>query len=99
MRDQPDGGRKVEREVWAARKASCFVTYRGTAADGTEAEVRLRIAAEAATLADAWSRLAARHGPVDPESIEIEIRERPGPGWERGADAPERRSAAAAPAA
>ena len=55
-----------------------MVVYRGTAEDGTEAELRLLTAAEGATMVDAWTRLSARFGPVDPRSIEIEIRERAG---------------------
>jgi hypothetical protein len=55
--------------------SACLVTYRGTVADGSEREIRLRIAAEMATMADAWARLSARYGTVDPRSMEIEIRE------------------------
>ena len=56
------------------RARRCLVTYRGTLADGSEGEIRLEIAAAAATLADGWERLCARFGTVDPRSIEIEIR-------------------------
>lgn len=52
----------------------CLVTYRGTLADGSEGALRLEIAEAAATMADAWARLSDRFGPVDPRSIEIEIR-------------------------
>ncbi len=61
--------------------SACRVTYRGTLADGSEREIRLRIAAEQATMADAWARLSALYGAVDPRSMEIEIREA---GWPNG---------------
>lgn len=50
------------------------VTYRATRAGGGEASLRLRLPAAAATAADGWARLSALHGPVDPTTIEIEIR-------------------------
>lgn len=53
----------------------CDVTYRASTAGGGEAELRLAIAPEAATVADAWARLTAAFGNVDPTSLEIEIRE------------------------
>jgi hypothetical protein len=59
----------------AAGSAVCAVTYRGTIASGEEAEIRLTLDPAAATLADAWARLSARYGRVDPRSIEIELRE------------------------
>jgi hypothetical protein len=55
------------------------VTYRATVAGGRTAEIRLRTTFAAATLADAWARLTALHGGVDPRSIEIELRELTGP--------------------
>jgi hypothetical protein len=58
------------------RRATCAVIYRGTVAGGGEGVVELLAKADAATLADAWTRLSARYGPVDPASIEIEVRER-----------------------
>ncbi len=54
---------------------TCAVIYRGTMLDGGEGMVERRAPAEAATLVDAWERLSARFGPVDPRTIEIEIRE------------------------
>ncbi len=51
------------------------VTYRADHVDGGEVSLRLRLPADAATAADGWARLTAAHGPVDPRSIEIEIRE------------------------
>jgi hypothetical protein len=54
---------------------TCAVIYRGTVPGGGEGAIELFAAADAATLADAWSRLSARFGPVDPRTIEIEIRE------------------------
>ena len=63
----------------ATTQATCAVIYRGTAANGREAEIRLRIDPGSATLADAWARLSALYGRVDPTSIEIEIREAPEP--------------------
>jgi len=55
--------------------AACAVTYRATDARGEEAEIRLHLEPAAATLADAWDRLTARFGPIDPRTIEIELRE------------------------
>ena len=55
--------------------AICAVVYRATVAGRREGVIRLRTSADAATLADAWTRLSARYGRVDPASIEIEIRE------------------------
>lgn len=51
------------------------VTYRCTLAGGREGAISLRLRPEAATLSDAWLRLTARFGDVDPTTIEIEIRE------------------------
>jgi hypothetical protein len=51
------------------------ITYRANRIDGGELTARLRCAPEAATLADAWARLAALDPGVDPMTIEIEIRE------------------------
>jgi hypothetical protein len=59
----------------ATRPATCAVTYRATMPNGEEAEIRLALDPSAATLADAWARLSARYGRVDPRSIEIELRE------------------------
>jgi hypothetical protein len=56
-------------------EAVADITYRANLIDGGELTVRLRRAPEAATLADAWARLAALDPGVDPMSIEIEIRE------------------------
>ena len=61
----------------ADEQAIYDVTYRATVAGGEQAEVRLRAAFAAATLADAWARLTAIHRGVDPTSIEIELRESP----------------------
>ena len=46
-----------------------------TLPSGSDRELRLRLRPEAATLSDAWLRLTARFGDVDPTTIEIEIRE------------------------
>ena len=51
------------------------VTYRCTLPSGREGALVLRLRPEAATLADAWLRLTARFGQLDPRMIEIEIRE------------------------
>jgi hypothetical protein len=51
------------------------VTYRANIIGGRELVIRLRRAPDAATLADAWKRLASIDPGVDPMSIEIEIRE------------------------
>ena len=61
----------------AVQPAIYDVTYRATVAGGEQAEVRLRAAFAAATLADAWERLTAIHRGVDPTSIEIELRQSP----------------------
>jgi hypothetical protein len=55
--------------------AARAVVYRGTLADGAEGEIRLRMRPERATLRDAWARLVARYGDVDPLTVEIEIRD------------------------
>jgi hypothetical protein len=65
------------RELLATEAAAFAVVYRATVADGREAELRLRTDPESATLADAWARLSACYGQVDPRSIEIELRELP----------------------
>ncbi|MBA3324118.1 MAG: hypothetical protein H0T41_02165 [Rhodobacteraceae bacterium] len=49
--------------------------YRASIAGGGEAEIRLSIAPEAATVADAWARLTAAYDDLDPTSLEIEIRQ------------------------
>ena len=56
-------------------RRTAAVTYRCTLAPGREASIALRLRPEAATLSDAWLRLTARFGDVDPTTIEIEIRE------------------------
>jgi hypothetical protein len=58
------------------RRTDAFadITYRANVIDGREVVVCLRRPPEAATLADAWARLAAVDPGVDPRSIEIEIR-------------------------
>lgn len=58
-----------------AMRGVCAVTYRATAADGQDAEIRLTLDPAAATLADAWERLSKRYGPIDPRTIEIELRD------------------------
>lgn len=51
------------------------VTYRASDGD-RELAMQLAIAPEQATLEDAWRRLSAAFGAIDPRSIEIEIRPR-----------------------
>ena len=51
------------------------VTYRASDGD-RDLAMLLAIDPERATLADAWERLTAAFGEIDPESIEIEIRPR-----------------------
>jgi len=51
------------------------VTYRASDGD-RDLAMQLAIAPEQATLEDAWRRLTAAFGPIDPRSIEIEIRPR-----------------------
>ena len=53
------------------------VTYRAMLTDGREADLRLAMPSEAATVVDAWRRLSAAYGAVDPRSIEIEVRQGP----------------------
>jgi hypothetical protein len=54
-----------------------IVTYRATLTDGREADLRLAMPSEAATVVDAWRRLSAVYGAVDPTSLEIEVRQGP----------------------
>lgn len=70
------------------------VTYRANRSGGGEAELRLALAPEAATVADAWARLSAAYGDVDPTSLEIEIRE----AARRVAPSPARKPAVTRPA-
>lgn len=51
------------------------ITYRANRIDRREVALRLRLPASEATAADGWARLCSVHGPVDPRSIEIEVRE------------------------
>ena len=51
------------------------VTYRASDGD-RDLAMLLAIDPERATLADAWERLTAAFGEIDPASIEIEIRSR-----------------------
>lgn len=55
-------------------KGLAQVTYRATGADGSEAELRFVADPGRATVADAWSRLTAVYGRVDPRTLEIEVR-------------------------
>ena len=71
-------------------RRTAAVTYRCTLPSGREGAISLRLRPEAATLADAWLRLTARFGDVDPRMIEIEIRE--GVPAATGAPADQRRS-------
>jgi hypothetical protein len=61
------------------------VTYRASDGD-RDVAMLLAIDPERATLADAWERLTAAFGAVDPSSIEIEIRERRPPPSVRSCD-------------
>jgi hypothetical protein len=54
------------------------VTYRASDGD-RDLAMLLAIDPEQATLADAWQRLTAAFGAIDPSSIEIEIRQRRAP--------------------
>ena len=81
----------MEQEIGAPGRKACLVVYRGTLKDGGEAEVRLLMPGGDATMADAWSRLSARFGVVDPLSIEIEIRQRPARSGQVGAPPASRR--------
>ena len=51
------------------------VTYRASDGD-RDLAMLLAIDPERATLADAWERLTAAFGEIDPSSIEIEVRSR-----------------------
>ena len=53
--------------------ACAAVTYRASAGD-RDVAMQLAISPDRATLADAWKRLTAAFGAVDPRTIEIEIR-------------------------
>jgi hypothetical protein len=53
--------------------ACAAVTYRASAGD-RDVAIQLAIAPDRATLGDAWARLTAAFGPIDPRTIEIEIR-------------------------
>ena len=53
---------------------SCtHVVYRATSSAGRDLEIHLAIEPEAATVADAWSRLTGICPDVDPMSLEIEV--------------------------
>jgi hypothetical protein len=54
-----------------------YVIYRGTGRGDRPVEVHLIAAPDAATAADAWTRLARLDATVDPRSIEIETRRLP----------------------
>jgi hypothetical protein len=61
-------------------RALARVTYRATVGNGRPASIELRLPPEAATVADAWARFSAIFEDVDPRSLEVEIRLRPGTG-------------------
>lgn len=52
----------------------CDVIYRADRMDRTEVTLRLHLPTGTVTASDGWKRLTAAHGPIDPRSIEIEIR-------------------------
>jgi hypothetical protein len=60
------------------------VTYRSSLKDGREVAMSLVLPPEGATVADAWRRLTAVHGWVDPLALEIETREVPRTGVAAG---------------
>jgi hypothetical protein len=55
------------------RHSLAYVTYRGTLTDGREVDLRLAMPENEATVVDAWRRLTAAFGSIDPFSLEIEI--------------------------
>ena len=69
----------------AKGSALARVTYRSALKDGREVEMSLALPPEAATVPDAWRRLTALYGWVDPLALEIEIREAPRAGAPAGA--------------
>jgi len=61
----------------ATGSALVRVKYRSSLKDGREVAMSLVLPPEAATVADAWRRLTAVHGWVDPLALEIETWETP----------------------
>lgn len=57
-------------------RSCAAVTYRASAGD-RDLAMQLAIDPDRATLDDAWRRLTAVFGEIDPATIEIEIRPRP----------------------
>jgi hypothetical protein len=51
------------------------ILYRANRIDRSEVTLRLQLPRAAATVVDCWERLTTAHGPIDPRTIEIEIRE------------------------
>ena len=47
---------------------ACAVTYRAIDANGEDVEMQLCLEPSAATLADAWERLSALYGRIDPRT-------------------------------
>jgi hypothetical protein len=58
----------THRPEWLAH-----IIYRATHADRINVEIRFYAAPETATVADAWARLSALCGQIDPLTLEIEI--------------------------
>lgn len=61
-------------QVMLANTEVATVTYRASGRDGRDVELRLALEPDAATVQDAWSRLSAAFGAVDPRSLEIVVR-------------------------
>lgn len=63
------------------------VTYRATLPDGREAGLEFALDPDTATVHDAFARLTAVYGAVDPRTLEIEVRRRAlvphRPAWRR----------------
>lgn len=56
------------------RHSLAYVTYRGTLTDGREVDLRFAMPEHEATVVDAWRRLTAAFGSIDPFSLEVEVR-------------------------
>jgi hypothetical protein len=56
------------------RHSLAYVTYQATLTDGREVDLRLAMPENEATVVDAWRRLSATFGSIDPFSLEVEVR-------------------------
>lgn len=56
------------------RHSLAYVTYRATLTNGRDVELSLAMPETKATVVDAWRRLTATFGSIDPFSLEVEVR-------------------------